>query len=245
MPLPATAEPAASTPTPEASEAQQPLVLNGDPAWQTAIQTPDGAWIGVVMSPELNIRAEPDLDAPIITTTFERHTLPVYAFTVNPNDGGHWYQIGDGRYVSAYYVAPFSAPAPPETFAGTWVDVNLSTFYAVAYDGETPIYAAIITAGRDEKTPHGVFHIFYRVRSETMDAGTLGVSKDSPEYYYLENVEYTQYFKDGGFAIHGNYWTPSSQFGQFSSNGCIGLMNADAAWFWNFLAEGSVVSIHD
>ncbi|MDW8006847.1 MAG: L,D-transpeptidase, partial [Thermomicrobium sp.] len=35
-----------------------------------------------------------------------------------------------------------------------------------------------------------------------------------------------------------------SQFGGFTSNGCVGLLNSDAEWFWNFLTIGSVVSIH-
>ncbi len=71
-----------------------------------------------------------------------------------------------------------------------------------------------------------------------------GFPPGHPEYYYLENVKYTQYFLDGGFAIHGNYWTPEANFGSFSSNGCVGLMEPDAYFFWNHLDYGSVVSIH-
>lgn len=218
------------------------VILNGDPAWEAAIETTDGARMGVVTSIELNIRAAPSLDAEIIKTTFERHTVSVYELVTNAD--GQWYRIGEGRYVSAAYVAPFSAPAPQETYEGRWIDVNLSSFYAIAYEGDTPVYSAIITAGRGDRTPVGVFNIFYRVRSEIMDSATVGIPKGDPEYYYLENVEYTQYFLEGGYAVHGNYWTAPSDFGQFSSNGCVGLLNPDAAWFWDFLSEGSVVSIH-
>lgn len=236
---PETAEPATAEPT-ETTD----TVLNGDPAWLDAIHTYDGAWMGIVEATELNVRSAPTADASILTTTFARHTVTVYDVVTNPDDGGLWYRIGDGRYVSAAFVAPFAAPPPDETFAGHWVDVNLSSFYAIAYDGDTPIYSAIITAGRDDRTPLGVYNIFYRVRDETMDSATVGIPKGDPEYYYLEHVMYTQYFKAGGFALHGNFWTPRSQFGGFSSNGCIGLMDADAHWFWRFLDEGSTVSIH-
>ncbi|MEI2616512.1 MAG: L,D-transpeptidase family protein [Thermomicrobiales bacterium] len=259
-PLPQTPEPPASTPAATATPAPpmptaEPTaspetqedsgeILDGDPAWHDAIHTLDGAWMGVVQATELNIRSEPSTDAPILTTTFARHTVTVYEMVTNQDEGGHWFRIGDGRYVSADFVTPFIAPPPPETFDGHWVDVNLSSFYAIAYDGDRPVYSAIITAGRDDRTPIGTFQVFYRVRDETMDSATVGIPKGSPEYYYLDHVMYTQYFKTGGFALHGNYWTPSSEFGGFTSNGCIGLLNADAGWFWRFLGEGSTVSIH-
>jgi lipoprotein-anchoring transpeptidase ErfK/SrfK len=77
-----------------------------------------------------------------------------------------------------------------------------------------------------------------------MDSATVGFPEGHPKYYYLDDVEYTQYFKYGGYAVHGNYWTAPPNFGRFSSNGCVGLMNQDAAWLWEFLDVGSVVSIH-
>lgn len=219
--------------------------LDGDPAWQPAIHTLDGAFMGVVTDGELNIRAEPNIGAEIVETTYARHTLTVYESVTNIPEDSRWYRIGNERYVAAAYVEPFVASEPAETFEGRWVDVNLSTFYATAYEGDTPVYSALITAGRGDRTPRGTFWVFYRVRNETMDSATVGIPEGDPEYYYLENVEYTQYFKPGGFALHGNYWTPPDQFGAFSSNGCIGLMNGDAAWFWNFFAESGLVNIHE
>jgi lipoprotein-anchoring transpeptidase ErfK/SrfK len=73
---------------------------------------------------------------------------------------------------------------------------------------------------------------------------TAGIPKEHPEYHYLEDVEYTQYLKEGGYAIHGNYWTPPSEFGDFTSNGCVGMLDTDAAWFWEHLSEGSMINIH-
>ena len=106
------------------------------------------------------------------------------------------------------------------------------------------MYVAVIAAGRDGKTPLGVFSVQAQVRSETMDSATVGIPPGAPGYYYLENVEFTQYFLDGGYAVHGNYWTPEDRFGNFTSNGCVGLMNQDAEVFWNWMNVGDVVSIH-
>jgi len=202
--------------------------------------------MGKVTAASLNVRSAPRLDAEVVDTTYAGHTLVIREEVKGDDVEGNtaWYRVGDNRYVSAAYVEPFVADAPPQTFEGHWVDVNLSTFYAVAYDGDTPVYAAIITAGRDGKTPVGIFQIERRVRNETMDSATVGIPKGHPDYYYLENVQFTQYFKAGGYAIHQNWWTPPWQFGGYGSNGCIGLLLHDAEWFWNFLDFGSTVHIH-
>jgi lipoprotein-anchoring transpeptidase ErfK/SrfK len=44
--------------------------------------------------------------------------------------------------------------------------------------------------------------------------------------------------------LHSNYWTPPDQFGAFGTHGCVGLLKADAAWFWQFLSLTSMVTIH-
>jgi len=217
-----------------------------DARWSRAIGTDDGAVFGVVTASEVGIRSAPRADAPIVGTTWRRHPLALRGIVHGDPIGGTriWYQVGLDRFIPSIHVEPLVPQMPPKIYGGRWVDVSLSTFYAVAYDGYRPVYVAIITAGRDGRTPTGEFKIFYRVRNETMDAATVGIPRGSPGYYYLENVQFTQYFKTGGYALHGNYWTPPSQFGGFTSNGCVGLQNPDAEWFWNFLQIGSVVSIH-
>ena len=235
-----------TAPVPKDSDAISAFPGLLDPDWGKAIRTHDGAVFGAITADVLNIRSAPRLDAPTVGTTYYRHPVAIRAIVEgDPVDGiPVWYQIGDGRYVAAAWVRPLVPAAPPQIYGGRWVDVNLSNFYAVAYEGSRPVYVAIITAGRDGKTPIGVFNVQYRVRNETMDSATIGIQKGQPGYYYLENVQFTQYFKDGGYAIHENYWTPPSAFGGFGSNGCIGLLLPDAEWFWNFLSVGSVVAIH-
>jgi hypothetical protein len=166
--------------------------------------------------------------------------------TGEPVDGdSRWYRLAlDGSFIPAAHVAPFAPPPPPRTWPGRWIDVNLSTFYLTVYDGEQPLRSALITAGRKGRTPTGVFSVQRRVRSETMDSATVGIPKGHAEYYYLRNVEYTQYFTGAGHAIHGNYWVHPSRFGQFISNGCIGLRNNDAAWVWSLTTHGTPIHIH-
>jgi hypothetical protein len=251
-PTPTPTATATATPTPTPSPTPEPEpdilpsdLLDGDPGWNDAIRTLYGAWIGVVTAAEVYVRDAPVEDANIVRSAWERHTVTVYE-AVNGANGQLWYRIHAGEFIAANYVRPFQRPETPSTtFPGRWVDVDLTTFYATVYDGTTPVYAAIIAAGRDGRTPVGTFEIFHRVRSETMDSATVGFPPGHPEHYYLENVEFSQYFRAGGYAIHGNYWTHPAEFGNFTSNGCVGLMNHAAEAVWNLLDFGSVVHIRD
>jgi lipoprotein-anchoring transpeptidase ErfK/SrfK len=102
----------------------------------------------------------------------------------------------------------------------------------------------LIIAGRKDRTPTGVFPIFKRVESEIMDSSTVGFPPGHPEHYLIKNVAHAQYFTGAGHAIHGNYWVHPSRFGQFLSNGCIGLRNHDAAWVWSLTQAGTIIHIH-
>ncbi len=231
------------TPVPQLSMFQQ---LNQSSAWEGAVRTPAGHIMGRVNNGSLNIRSEPDIDADVVSTTYAGHTLQIYDVVQGyPVDGDdRWFQVGSNEYVAGALMEPFVASTPPETFEDMWLDVNLSNFYAVVYNWGTPRYGAIITAGRGDRTPIGTFQVMYRVPSDTMDSATVGIEEGDPEYYYLEDVRYVQYFKDGGYAVHGNYWSEPQNFGRFSSNGCVSLKNHDAEWVWELTDVGSVVNIH-
>jgi hypothetical protein len=244
-PTPATPTSAPPAPEPPATPATPPGEQDDAP-W-APIGTIEGAWIGVVTSETLNIRQAPSLAAPIIGTSWAGHLVAVYEDVAGDAVDGNttWYRVGPEQFVSAALIDAFVPPAPPAAYDGHWVDIDLSAFYAIAYDGVTPVYAAIIRSGKPGyETPTGVFTIQARVRSETMDAGTLGVAPGDPEYYYIPDVPYTQYFAAGGYALHGNDWTDPAGFGRPGSHGCVNLLEADAAWFWDFLATGSIVQIH-
>ncbi|HLI51274.1 MAG TPA: L,D-transpeptidase family protein [Thermomicrobiaceae bacterium] len=218
-----------------------------DPRWDLAIQTTDGGRVGIVVPQALNIRSAPHLDAPVVGQAYAKHPITVYGQVSGDSVNGDssWFRVGSNQYVSASLVTPFVPAKPAVTHQGHWVDIDLSTFYAVAYDGAKPIYAAIIIAGEESTpTPLGTFAVMSRVRNETMDSATVGVPPGSPGYYYLPNVQFTQYFAPGGYALHENYWSQPWQYGTVGSHGCINLQLADAQWFWNFLSVGSVVIVH-
>ena len=200
----------------------------------------------VVTAPLAEIRSAPTTIGTRLSIVYARHILQVVGVAAGePIDGdARWHQVASGGFIPAAHAERFTPPAPPRSWSGRWIDVNLSSFYITGYEGDRPRYSALVTAGRENRTPLGIFAVQSRVDPETMDSATVGFPKGHPEYYFLENVRYTQYIAGNGTALHGNYWVHPSRFGRFSSNGCIGMLNPDAAWFWAFATFGTPVHIH-
>lgn len=126
-----------------------------------------------------------------------------------------------------------SATAPaPATGGARWIDVNLSTQRLTAYQGNTPVFSALISGGLS-RTPTvvGRFKIYTKLTSTRM-AGPG---------YDLPNVPYTMYFYKG-YAIHGTYW--HNNFGRPMSHGCVNMRTQDAAWLFNWASVGTTVVTH-
>jgi hypothetical protein len=229
------------TPAPEASDAVGWEAGLFDPNLNNALQDINGGWTGFVSTDAVSVRSAPDPSAAANDVYY--HLRPVVVTGLvrgQPQDGvDAWYVVGPGAYINAQFVDPLVLDAPDLTFDGHWIDINLSQFWATAYDGATPLHSVIFVAGRGDSTPRGVFNVQYRVLNETMDS-----PPGDPDFYHVENVAFTQYFLEGGFAVHGNYWTPEDEFGGYTSHGCVGLFNSDAEFFWNWLDVGSPVYIH-
>lgn len=115
----------------------------------------------------------------------------------------------------------------------TWIDINLTRQVLVAYEGEKPVFATLVSTGEAGLADHegstatkkGIFRIHTKFVSTTMDSDAAG------EEFELRDVPYVQYFEDG-YALHGAYW--HDRFGQPKSHGCINLMPEDARrlFFW-------------
>jgi hypothetical protein len=126
-------------------------------------------------------------------------------------------------------------PDPPHwaTRGDRWIDVSIIAQSLVAYRGETPIYATLVSTGKDglddpketHATVQGTFLIHTKHVSVTMDGDEEGDEFD------LRDVPFVQYFKDG-YALHAAYW--HEDFGRPRSHGCVNLSPLDAAWLFGF-----------
>lgn len=171
------------------------------------------------------------------------HNDEVYIVdTVLGEDGNIWYRTGEGDYLPSESVR--LPVAPPRTFEGRWIDVQLSDPTLVTlYEGDQVVKTMLAIRGSGKwQTPTGVFRIQRRVANETMSSDGLGIPRDAPDGYHLENVLFTQYFLGTGESFHYNYW--SSNFGYPGSHGCLGLSYADSEFLWHWASVGTAVSIY-
>jgi len=100
-----------------------------------------------------------------------------------------------------------------------WIDIDLDQQTLVAYDGDTPVYATLVSTGKGTSTPPSLHRIrkklaMTRVKSPAIALGTW----DLPEVPF-----YMDFRKD--YAIHGAYWHDS--FGTQRSHGCVNVSPRD------------------
>ncbi len=108
-----------------------------------------------------------------------------------------------------------------------WIHVDLSSQTLVAYEGDRPVFATLVSSGREGfETPTGTFRIQSKHVSATMDD-----TASATEAYSIEDVPWTMYF-EGSFALHAALW--HDQFGRQRSHGCVNLAPADARWLFQW-----------
>ncbi len=114
-----------------------------------------------------------------------------------------------------------------------WIEVKLSRQRLIAWEGDRPVYAVIISTGKSgTPTPRGVFEIQSRQRTARMQG----------EDYDIDDVPYTMYYS-GSYAIHGAYW--HSRFGTPVSHGCVNVAVDHARWLYNWASVGTPVVVRD
>jgi lipoprotein-anchoring transpeptidase ErfK/SrfK len=170
------------------------------------------------------------------------HNTPVKVEAKVTGDGGDWYRLSSGEFVSGNSLR--LPPSTPARYRGKWIDADLNDPVVVtAYEGDRPVYSTLAIKGTARwPTPVGNFTISRRVFNETMSSEGLGIPRNAPGGYYVKDVLFTQYFTGDGAALHYNYW--SGNWGYAGSHGCLGMNYEDSHWFWNWVDIGTPISVH-
>lgn len=106
-----------------------------------------------------------------------------------------------------------------------WIHVHLPEQTLVAYEGDTPVLATLVSSGQEGfETPAGVYQVQHKYLSVTMN----GPDPDEG-FYEVEEVPWTMYYFES-FALHGAYW--HNDFGKVRSHGCTNIPPADARWLY-------------
>jgi uncharacterized protein YgiM (DUF1202 family) len=213
-------------------------VLPAELAAQEAVASGPTLPVGWVVSASLNVRARPGVspDNPPIDEVLHNQRLDI--LETRTVDGARWYRIGADRWVLGTWVAAaLPKPRPAGIRANErWVGVNLGQQTAVAYRGDTPVYAAMVATGLPTTpTVQGVFRTWQRLTTGKMSGGSAATGG----YYYLEGVTWTCYFYSG-YALHTAYWHDA--FGRPRSHGCVNLSPYDAWWIFQWSAPGGASS---
>ena len=108
-----------------------------------------------------------------------------------------------------------------------WIHVDLARQGIVAYEGDQPVYATLISSGKEgHDTPSGL----YRVKRKFI-AKTMRAIDPKEGLYHIEDIPYIMYYH-GGYALHGAFWHDT--FGNVRSHGCTNLPPADARWLFHW-----------
>ncbi|MEM7609983.1 MAG: L,D-transpeptidase, partial [Myxococcota bacterium] len=141
-----------------------------------------------------------------------------------------WAELEDGGFVRVRDLhRPERQPAPEG--ATTWIDIDISEQTLVAYRGETPVYATLISSGRRGRhhaTPIGEHRVWVKLAFSDMD----NLQRENvARNYAIERVPWVQYFA-GANGLHAAFW--HDEFGRRKSHGCINLAPRDAQALFAF-----------
>jgi hypothetical protein len=141
--------------------------------------------------------------------------------------GGVTYVVGTAGAVRRDEVrVAREAKRPGDVPQGAkWIHVDLNQQTLIAYEGDEPVYATVVSSGKEGyEPPAGLFKVEQKYISTTMNA-----TDPIDGFYEVEEVPWTIYYH-GGYAVHGAYW--HTDFGNVRSHGCTNVAPVDARWLY-------------
>ena len=126
---------------------------------------------------------------------------------------------------SSLRIISWKNPPARVPVGAKWVFVDLEQQTLTAYEGESAVYATLISSGKkaiDSETHVGLFQVEYKLAFSDMHG-------DPEAPYTVDRVpDVLFYNQDEG--LHGAYW--HDRFGLPMSHGCVNLSLADARWLF-------------
>jgi hypothetical protein len=197
-------------------------------------------WWGAVNA-SANVRAGPSTDDPVVGTfSGGEHVKVLSQVSGDPiNADAIWDRIDGGRYAGAYVSesfidrlpdpTPTVVPEPDGSTPGPWIVVNRAAYTLTLVQDGQPMFTTYVALGEaGVNTPTGHYTTYSKLEADRMTSSSAGRVEHA---YDLPNVPFTQYYRAGGYAIHGTYW--HDLFGTQQSQGCINLTVTDSAYLFS------------
>ena len=111
-------------------------------------------------------------------------------------------------------------------------------------DGQLVHTAPVSLGGEDWLSPTGYAVILEQERKSNFNAGSIGLKPGDKGYYAPMVVDYANRLTWSGVYVHQALEAAWGAIGRVNvSHGCVGLLPADAEWFFNNMKTGDVVQI--
>jgi lipoprotein-anchoring transpeptidase ErfK/SrfK len=120
--------------------------------------------------------------------------------------------------------------------------VNAQTHRMQVFSNGKLLRTLPITTGKPGFTTRsGVKVIMEKFESRRMNSETVGISRNSPEAWDIDDVRWAMRLTHSGEFIHAAPWSVGSQGYANVSHGCTGMSTADAGWLYAMSRRGDVV----
>ena len=120
--------------------------------------------------------------------------------------------------------------------------VNAQTHQMQVFSNGELLRTLPITTGKPGFTTRsGVKVIMEKFAKRRMNSETVGINRNSPEAYDIDDVRWAMRVTYSGEFIHAAPWSVGSQGYANVSHGCTGMSTADAGWLYAMSRRGDVV----
>ena len=120
--------------------------------------------------------------------------------------------------------------------------VNAQTDQMQVFSNGTLLRTIPITLGKPGFTTRsGTKVIIEKFASKRMNSETVGINRNSPEAYDIDDVRWAMRVTYSGEFLHAAPWSVGSQGHANVSHGCTGMSTADAGWLYAMSRRGDVV----
>ncbi len=192
------------------------LVQTPPPAWPFA-------WVIAANGRTVTARATADKTGADAGTRAHREIVPVL------EEATGFVRVADNTWIERASVRiARKRPRPAVSAAQSrWIDVDRDEQVMIAYDGETPVFATLVSSGRRKNdTPPAI----YRIRSKSA-VTKMAAEERETSHYEVSEVPWATRFRSGLY-FHAAYW--HDQFGTAKSHGCVNLSPHDAKWVYDW-----------
>ncbi len=115
---------------------------------------------------------------------------------------------------------------------------------SVYIDGKLAHTAPVTLGGPDWLSPTGYAVIMEQQRYSKFNAGSIGLKPGDKGYYPPLTVERANRLTNSGVYVHQALPSAYAYVGSVNvSHGCVGLLPADAAWFFDNMRTGDLVQV--